>query len=386
MLGAYDSMQRRRQLAELQDARGALATGQPMPERRGVLGGLIPGWARDGRTPGINPEAPDVRTDPGLSPVLGRGDPRETLARYAPTEFAELLAREDRLARQESELDLRDRKAVREALATYAPEMFRHGQAMSELPPEQRQDYWRTHVAPGMSAVGLGQLAAAVGAEGIDDDDIAGMVSMGGAFGGRPDERASGAPSSVEEYEYFQGLDEDARRQFLDLKRNSPGIPDRVLGAIMDASDSAQSSFGRAARYESLADQFENTPMPDGVRGSLSEMFKAITGDQDEITRLRQEYSGLRASEVVANLPPGAASDKDIELALSGFPAENADPEYIASFLRGVARIQKLEAEYNAFKADFLSREGTPVGLRRAWAEHSATMDFGPSDPYGLGI
>jgi len=55
-------------------------------------------------------------------------------------------------------------------------------------------------------------------------------------------------------------------------------------------------------------------------------------------------------------LPPGVATDKDIELALKGIPPENANAATLASFLRGSAKLQDIDSAINNAKTDWLSQ------------------------------
>lgn len=85
------------------------------------------------------------------------------------------------------------------------------------------------------------------------------------------------------------------------------------------------------------------------------------------VSELRLAYNGVRASEAVTLLPPGVASDADIKLALSGFPPENANGKHIASFLKGLAKLEEQQAEFAEFKSTYISDNGTERGMFQAW-------------------
>jgi hypothetical protein len=74
------------------------------------------------------------------------------------------------------------------------------------------------------------------------------------------------------------------------------------------------------------------------------------------MTQLRQEYIRLRNTAAIKSLPPGPATDKDINLALKGFPGENASATDLSSFLRGMAKLQDVDASINNAKTDWLSQ------------------------------
>jgi hypothetical protein len=58
----------------------------------------------------------------------------------------------------------------------------------------------------------------------------------------------------------------------------------------------------------------------------------------------------------IKSLPPGVATDKDIELALKGIPPETANSATLASFLRGTAKLQDIDSAINNAKTDWLSQ------------------------------
>lgn len=226
------------------------------------------------------------------------------------------------------------------------------------------------------------------------------------------------SPAAVQEFEYYKNLPEDQKQQFglargytqtgreesrTPQERNferynalmqagktqeaeafgrSAGIVSKegmTLDAntskrLSDFNDAAAESGRLASKYELLANDFEKSGVEGGLLGTggtWSETVKDLSGNQDEITELRREFNKIRASEVVKNLPPGAASDADIALALSGFPTDKANAKQVASFLRGVAKLKKYEEEFNTFKSNFISERGTERNMLQEWKNRS---------------
>jgi len=139
---------------------------------------------------------------------------------------------------------------------------------------------------------------------------------------------------------------------------------------LSTATDTAMASRNASDTMSALADDIEKSGFGGGlVGGSWGEKLKRATGNEDSESELRRKYYAIRGSQVVKNLPPGAASDKDIELALAGFPNDNADAKTIASFLRGVSKLESYNADYNDFTAEFISENGTERGMIKAWRE-----------------
>lgn len=143
---------------------------------------------------------------------------------------------------------------------------------------------------------------------------------------------------------------------------------------ISKSSDAYTDAKSSAGRYRSLADKLETSALKGGVKGAWGEWVKEQTGNQDELTALRKEALSISNSEAINNLPPGPATDRDIEIAKAPFPTEKADPKYVAKWLRAVSNLRDKEAEFNEFKADFISKNGTVrgkggVSLAAAWKE-----------------
>jgi hypothetical protein len=252
-------------------------------------------------------------------------------------------------------------------------------------------------------------------------DAVAGIVKSLRSAGVFPDDpsQLQSTPAAVKEFEYYQGLSPEQQKQFglargyiqsgreesktpqernferynaltaagkqeeADAFGRSAGIVSKEGMALTANSEKRLSQFndsateaGRmASKYELLANDFEKSGIEGGILGTggtWSEAVKDLSGNQDEITELRREFNKIRASEVVNNLPPGAASDADIALALSGFPTDKANATQVGSFLRGVAKLKKFEAEFNTFKADYISSKGTERGMLQEWKNRKA--------------
>lgn len=160
---------------------------------------------------------------------------------------------------------------------------------------------------------------------------------------------------------------------------------------LSEATDEAVKSSANVIKYNDLASQIDNADLQGGLSGQAGELLKKVTGQQDFRTELRKDYYAIRGSEVVNNLPPGAASDTDIALALAGFPDDSANGKQIASFLRGLAKINEYKKQYNEFKANYISENGTERNMLKSWKEQGVDYQTpqrgqNDNDPLGLGI
>jgi len=136
-------------------------------------------------------------------------------------------------------------------------------------------------------------------------------------------------------------------------------------------SDSSVEASSLANEFEVMANDFEKLDPVAGGAGAAYEFLKEATGSEDAVSELKRKYLKIRASQLVKNLPPGAASEKDVQLALSGFPKSTANAGTMASFMRGLSKLQRFEADYSNFRSGYLSENATERGMLQAWKEKS---------------
>jgi hypothetical protein len=140
---------------------------------------------------------------------------------------------------------------------------------------------------------------------------------------------------------------------------------------VREEYDRANEQAKNAYTLLSLANAYEAKKPLAGVGGRFVAAWNDFLGTQGEEDTLRIQYQGIKNSASLQNLPPGAASDKDVELALAGWPSEFANPEQISSFVRGIAKIAAIDAEYTARKAKFIAEnKGLPIGFDKEWRDY----------------
>lgn len=183
-------------------------------------------------------------------------------------------------------------------------------------------------------------------------------------FEKRAEIERSGTPEQLMVFDKLLGLQKD------------PKLSNKAEKAIIDSQDAYFSAGESARKMELLADDVGRRDIGGGLAATASETLKDILGSQDEVTNLRKRFNAIRASQSVTNLPPGPASDKDIALALSGFPKETANASQIISFLRGQAKLARIDEKYNEFKAEFIAENNSVKGLIKEWKLKLSDPDF----------
>jgi hypothetical protein len=139
------------------------------------------------------------------------------------------------------------------------------------------------------------------------------------------------------------------------IQKNVNELPADTRKLVNDSAVAAAASKQSANQYNDLAKRLDAAGGGFGAATSFADYLRKQTGAQSPLTELRQEYTRIRNSAAIKSLPPGVATDKDIELALTGIPPENANASTMASFLRGMAKMQDIEASVANAKTDWLA-------------------------------
>lgn len=139
------------------------------------------------------------------------------------------------------------------------------------------------------------------------------------------------------------------------IQKNLNDIPADTRKLINESATLAATSKQSANQMNDLAKRIEGLGGY-GAAARLGEFAKSTIGAEGYETSLRQEYTRLRNQAAIKSLPPGPATDKDIEMALKGFPKDTSDSKLVASFLRGMAKLQDIDSSINNAKTDWLAQ------------------------------
>jgi hypothetical protein len=139
------------------------------------------------------------------------------------------------------------------------------------------------------------------------------------------------------------------------INKMATEIPADTRKLINESVVTATTAQQSSAQFNDLANRIEGLGGY-GRLSSLSEFAKSTIGAEGYETSLRQEYTRLRNTAAIKSLPPGPATDKDIQMALSGFPKDTSNSANIAQFLRGMAKLQDIDAAVSNAKTDWLAQ------------------------------
>lgn len=125
--------------------------------------------------------------------------------------------------------------------------------------------------------------------------------------------------------------------------QESLNIPTAVENRVQEyhqASDSAILSNERINFAINIIDQ--NNLLAEGSAGlysSFSEALKSASGNRNDESFLRTAFEREKNQEIINNLPPGVASDRDILIFSKGFPPVGASVSEILTFLETTKKI-----------------------------------------------
>lgn len=155
-----------------------------------------------------------------------------------------------------------------------------------------------------------------------------------------------------------QRLQVDAAKAVREMGRMDPATAKEVTASTVAAASAGQMARNARAlqqKFNELATEFGAGA---GLASRLWEVGKELTGTEDAKSAIRKQFAALAASDLVKNLPPGAASDKDIELLRSGIPSEFGDPRRVSEYLDTVAKVAESAEKFERRKANYLNRNG----------------------------
>lgn len=147
------------------------------------------------------------------------------------------------------------------------------------------------------------------------------------------------------------------------MKAQNPELSAGLQKIVDDSVTASVSAAGTANQARALADKAKQLNWTGGSFTQFREYLRSQTGFEDEQSRVITQIEGVLSKEVISNLPPGPATDKDVALARKAVMKATANPQELAQALEAAARIQDKAAAVQQAKADFISENG---GLGKA--------------------
>lgn len=153
-----------------------------------------------------------------------------------------------------------------------------------------------------------------------------------------------------------QQAQEKAQQLIQEAPKLSVNMEKSIEKSVNDSAASTNSADSMAA----LAQQFRQEKPTTGLFGNASNMFAKVTGTDTALRDLRIRQNALVNNQVLKFLPPGPATDRDVEIVRKGAPTDMDNPEVVARWLDAMSNLERRSAQFNDFKAEWMSANGNP--------------------------
>jgi len=169
---------------------------------------------------------------------------------------------------------------------------------------------------------------------------------------------------------------EDETDQLIaELKRGE--LKTVTLSAINKYSVKAAEQRTLTNSIRNITNEYLRLEVAGGAIGTAKEKWRVFSGNTTEVSALKTQFNQIKNNMVMDSLPPGVASDADIEMAKSGFPTDQWSSESIASYMKGMAKLTAIASAEFEERAIFLSEnKGDDSGFEKHWREVQAAEGF----------
>jgi hypothetical protein len=157
----------------------------------------------------------------------------------------------------------------------------------------------------------------------------------------------------------------ETQMRMAEFSQASTKLPDDARKLVNESVVASVAAEASGERMLALASKLEDAGGSEGLAGKGWELVKRSFGGEDGITALRKEYDGIKMTEVMKFLPPGAASNYEMQLAMKPFPDSTADAKLVADWLRGRAKLANYAAALESAKSEWVNANGSLGGARK---------------------
>ena len=175
---------------------------------------------------------------------------------------------------------------------------------------------------------------------------------------------------AAEERKYQEKIDQrdrdwELQDQNVSLDPSSytyPELTATLQKQVGNLTDEVQTGTTNINRIEGLIGDIDKYGGQTGFVGNVAEAFKNFAGAQGDVSVWKTKFTQLVNSEAVQNLPPGVASDKDIELVLAGYPDNSWNHNALRNWLRGYKKLLTYITQQKKHRAEWIEGTGRQTG------------------------
>lgn len=166
-----------------------------------------------------------------------------------------------------------------------------------------------------------------------------------------------------------------AKDSGIELDKDSRAFINEKAADASLKTNNANKSADLAARLDKLTEG-------GGTYQTIEQAAGAIAGWKDEEDAIRAEAQRVMTPIAMSNykkFTSGATSDRDIETAMGGYPKPTDPPEVLASFLRGLDKMQRYDANLDKAMVGWTSNVGSLADAPRDFVYKGIKIPKGTS-------
>ena len=163
---------------------------------------------------------------------------------------------------------------------------------------------------------------------------------------------------------------------------------DSAYNANLQSRSDARSSLGQTKRAIAKISDISEEDWSAGIGGDIETFWKTrITGDTDPEQWAKKAAINVRNLQQMQLLPPGPATDRDVQIVMDGAPADNAPQDEWVEYLTAAQNLNEKAVYYQNAKLQYMDQQGLRgmQGFNKQWEIDSPYEKYDPISPQGRG-
>ena len=138
--------------------------------------------------------------------------------------------------------------------------------------------------------------------------------------------------------------------------QKSTDFKSSVFKEVTKLSNQAKDFDLAANRFDLLKERIAEDPGTAGLFGRVAEWGKGIAGAQGDISTWKTQVTELINTNIINNLPPGIASDRDIQIIQAGFPDNSWNQDQLIEWIGAYQNVLRGKATRDQFQARWIEQ------------------------------
>jgi hypothetical protein len=163
---------------------------------------------------------------------------------------------------------------------------------------------------------------------------------------------------------------------------------DSAYNANLQSRADARSSLGQTKRAIGKISDISDEDWSAGVTGDIETFWKTrVTGDTDPEQWAKKAAINVRNLQQMQLLPPGPATDRDVDIVMKGAPGDSASKEEWIEYLTAAQNLNEKAVYYQNAKLQYMDKQGLRgmQGFNKQWEIDSPYEKYDPLSPQGGG-